>query len=172
MAITEEILDRCRHCCRTAKQTLLTLSEGGFLDPSTVTIRRRAANISADASFALLRRAFITPLDREDVWQLRYHSERLLRESENTALRVQGANERCRSFDTVYKAADCCDLLHVAMERFPNPFDVASVYSAIEDLHCRLLRETDSVLTESLVCVAVACEELLFWLQYVLLKNG
>lgn len=172
MAITEEILERCRQCCLAAKQTLLTLSEGRFLDPTTVIIRRRAADISAEASFALLRRAFITPLDREDVWQLRYRAERLWRESENTALRVQGAKERCRSFDMVYKAADCCDVLHVAMERFPNPFDVASVYSVIEDLHCRLLRETDSVLTDNLFCVAAACDDLLFWLQYVLLKHG
>lgn len=132
--------------------------------------RRRTADIALNATFDDLRRAFLTPIDREDVLWLRQVSERVAAAAEDVVLDLYRRGERALSVnDTALLSAVIseCELLHeafVALPAYPRSDHILRHLTAAERRHLAvaeldgktsLLRLSDScrIATETLRCI-------------------
>ncbi len=181
MAIAEDIYARCRVCTNEAATLLTDLLNSEKPDPMTVQARRTAADIAGNAIYALLRHAFITPIEREDLWLLRETAERVWRTAEDTALLLYHCEQplppACEP--VVCMAITCCTVAKQLAEAFPN---VESIPKQM-----RLLREAEYTyhaalrtcfaddaarsLCEGVYRVITACEQFIAVLRYVAMKN-
>lgn len=89
-------------CIRSVEYALSLLKTAQCPSADDIRHRRRAALIARQAAFDELRRRFITPLDREDLWQLRRCCERIAEAAENAQLLAR---------DTALLSAECTLLL-------------------------------------------------------------
>ena len=160
---------------------LESLGKGGALSPTAVHARRLAADIAADAACAALGRAFITPLDREDLWLLRQRAEGVLCAAEEVALCVYHGGvlpDCCVPLLTAVAAG--CRQLEKAWERFPEADGAAPVLRTLREAemvrhtlrHERFADMTVRRLTDSLGRVPDAGVALWESMRYVALKNG
>ena len=182
MAIAEDVYERCRACTVNAATILENIVVGKPVQPSAVAARRTAADIAGDTTAALLRQAFITPIEREDLWRLRSLSERLWREAENTALFVSRQRKPlpipCRQI--FHAAAVACQSVGQAFEQFPRHHALACTLRPLRDAerlcHTVAHEYCDDVTTGHL-CQAVLrliaqAEMLSEALQYIQIKNA
>ncbi len=72
MGVTEDIFTRCR---QVLEESAVLLESGKKITAEEIQIRRHAANVAGEAAFILLQKAFITPFDREDIWDFRQACE-------------------------------------------------------------------------------------------------
>ncbi len=174
MAITEEIYERCNRCLQDAAALLQALSAGNTFTPAAVTARRTAADIAADVAVTELQKAFITPIDREDLWLLWDGCEAVLRAAEDTALTLycagRGTPSCCAAL--LRQASACAAAPEV-------PHSLPAALRAIREAE-RSCLETERTLfadsTARRVCEAVrhlitACERVITQTRYCTLKN-
>lgn len=182
MAIAEDVYARCQLCTTEAAAILTGMINGNKIDPIAVQARRTAADIAGDAAYALLGHAFITPIDREDLWLLREAAERVWCEAEEAALLLYHCDHQLPAAcePAVHMAAACCTAAGQIAEEFPN------VTAAAKRL--RVLREAQRTCHTTLcncfaddtarrVCdkayrVMAACEQLICALRYAAMKSG
>ncbi|MBQ9963957.1 MAG: hypothetical protein IJP14_02425 [Clostridia bacterium] len=180
MAIAEDIYERCKRCLRDAAALTKSLQDGKAVTPADVSARRAAADIAADTVFCLLRQAFITPIDREDLWALRDSCEAVLRAAEDTALVLycagRGVPPCCAP--VLEQAARACAVPLKLWERFPH-IASGNALSPLREAE-RVCYETKRAVfadaTARRVCEAAvktvaACERAVGQLQYRALKN-
>ncbi len=167
MAITEDIYARCRLCLQQAAHLL----DGEKIDAIAIQARRKTADIAQSTFYAMLKHAFITPIDREDLWLIHTAAEHIHREAENTALRFcRGEQHPSSEEETIRRVvAACCTATEQIMSSFPALEISAS--------HKRILREAECLchaadrIGESAYRVVEACERFIIVLQYAALKN-
>ncbi len=182
MGIAEDIYARCRVCTGKAANVLADMIEKNTLTPTTVRARRAAADIATDAVYASLCHAFITPIDREDLWLLQEAAEHVCCAAEDTAILLYHCGRRLPSAcESVVRATiACCTAAEQILESFPDP-DTAA-------LQMRVLREAEQVchvtlhdcfadVTVRRICkasyrVIAACRQLIALLRYTAMKNG
>lgn len=177
MAITEDCYTRCRHCITSAKTVLEELQRGQVPNPAAVQARRTAADIAGETTYRLLRHAFITPIDREDLWALWASAERIWRTAEDTALVLyhSGCTLPYDCKGAIVAAADCCNETAAASETTKT----ASAYRAVRaaqtlchtTLHNRFADAGTQRLCIGTLQTVAACEDWLSLFQYVILKN-
>lgn len=181
MGIAEDIGVRCRRCLHEAAQTLEAVSRGEVSSPVTVRARRVAADIAADAACAALGRAFITPLDREDLWLLRQCAEAVLCAAEEVGLCAYhgGVLPDC-CVPLLQATAHGCRQLGTVWERFPDADITAPLLRPLREAHAilhtlrhdRFADMTVRRLTDGVGRVIDAGIRLAECRQYAALKNG
>ncbi len=182
MGIAEDIYARCRVCTDKATAVLIDMIDNHTLEPTAVLARRTAADIAGDTTYALLCRAFITPIDREDLWLLREAAEHVWCTAENTAIllyhcgrQLPGACE-----PVVRGAATCCTAAGQVAEVFPSPDTIAQQMRVLREaqhtchitLHNCFADVTVRRICESAFRVIDSCEQLIAVLRYTAMKNG
>lgn len=97
MAITEDILIRCQ---QVLEESAALLEGGQKITLDEINAKRKASNIASKAAFLLLKKAFITPFDREDIWSFQQACESLKEAAQEVAFAkkffLEGANA-CRA---------------------------------------------------------------------------
>ncbi len=181
MAIAEDIYARCARCLCDAAELARALTVGKTVVPTDVTARRAAADIAADTTFGLLRQAFITPVDREDLWTLWGCAEAVLRAVEDTALSLycagRGLPSECVS--AMQQLAECCESPVVAIE---SRLKTEALTTAVQTIRQAVHRcyETERAVfanatarrtCQSMLIGAAACERVVAQLRYMILKN-
>ncbi len=83
MGVTEDIFTRCR---QVLEESAVLLESGKKMTAEEIQIRRHAANIAGEAAFILLEKAFITPFDREDIWDFRQACESVWESAQELSL--------------------------------------------------------------------------------------
>lgn len=182
MAIAEDIHARCRLCTEKAASMLADMITGDRIDPVTVQARRTAADIAGVTTYALLNRAFITPIDREDLWLMWETSERLCREAEDTALILyHGGRELPSVCKTMIRATvACCEATGKITDLFPSLDTAVQQFRLLREaqhtchvtIHNCFADATVRQVCESAYRVIGACEQLIHVLRYAALKNG
>lgn len=86
MAIANEICDRASGCVKQASVILSDARQGRVCDPTTVFARRGAADIAATSLYGILNKAFVTPIDREDLWLIHTAGEAVIQTTEDLVL--------------------------------------------------------------------------------------
>ncbi len=182
MAIAEDIYARCRICTEEAATVLTNMIGNIKLDPIAVQSRRTAADIAGDTAYALLGHAFITPIDREDLWLLRETSERVWCAAEDTAMLLYHCGRQLPvACEPVIRAtATCCATAGQIVEVFPNSDVTARSMRVLREAQytCHITTHncfadvTVRRLCEGAYRVITACEQLIAVLRYVAMKNG
>lgn len=182
MAIAEDIYVRCRVCTNNAATVLTDMINGNRLEPIAVLARRTAADIAGDTAYALLARAFITPIDREDLWLLRETSEHVWRVAEDTALLLYHCGQQlpCACKPIIQAAAECCTAAGQIVEAFPDPDTTAQQMRLLRKaqrtyhttIHSYFADVTVRRICKSAYRVITACEQLITSLRYAAMKNG
>lgn len=107
MGITEDIFTRCQ---QILGDTAILLEGGKKITVEEIQRCRRAANIAGEASFILLQKAFITPFDREDIWDFRQACENVWEAAQDLSFAkivfAQGA-ALCRELAVVTEQLVC-----------------------------------------------------------------
>lgn len=170
MTIAADVFTRVQDCAEKAAKIL---ENGQAITPQTVYTRRCAADIAKAAIFDALQAAFITPVDREDLWRLCEAGERLLCAAERFWLEMGCQNRTPSSpIDTMCHAlARACRVCGTAAD----PSSAKAVRYAQQVCYTvREQRYTDTAvrdLCDRGCCVAEACEHLLYVRRYTTLKN-
>lgn len=180
MGIAEDIYARCRRSLQDGNALLTAAMGGVFPDTATVTARRIAADVADEATFALLARAFITPLEREDLWQLRRQAEEIHVAAEEVALSVHhgGVLPDC-CVTLLCGAQQGCEAVAVWFDTFPRlPSDAplrvirdsqrqlyALRHERFGDMTVRRLTDRIATFTDTLIRFIDVC-------RYLFLKNG
>lgn len=182
MAIAEDIYKRCRVCTDKAATVLNDMIENKALEPAAVRARRTAADIAGDTAYALLCRAFITPIDREDLWLLRETAERVWCSAEDTAILLYHCGRKlpCACKPVIRAATACCTAAGQVAEVFPNPDTTAHQMRLLREAEhtCHTtMRDCFADITVRRICesayrVIAACERLIAVLRYTAMKNG
>lgn len=115
MGITEDILLRCQQVLEESAALLegvhkLTLDE--------INVKRKASNIASEAAFLLLKKAFITPFDREDIWSFRQACESI----------KEAAQEVAFAKKNFLEGANACRALALATEQLLHSSDIAAPF--------------------------------------------
>ncbi len=182
MAIAEDVYARCRLCTAEAAAILVGMIDGSRIEPIAVQARRTAADIAGDTVYALLSRAFITPIDREDLWLMHKAAERVWCEAEDTAMLLYHCGRRLPSVcETVIRAAAaCCAAAGQITEAFPNSDTAAQRLRVLREaqrtchttVHTHFADATVRRICEGAYRVIGACEQLIGILRYTAMKSG
>ena len=182
MAIAEDIYARCRVCTDKAVGVLTDILNNHALDPTAVQARRTAADIAADTTYALLCRAFITPIDREDLWLLRETAEHVWCAAEDTSLLLYryGRQLPHTCAPIIHATIACCAAAKQVTEAFPSPDTIAQQMRVLREaqhtchttLHDCFTDVTTRRICQHAFCVITACEHLIAALRYAAMKNG
>ena len=182
MAIAEDIYARCQLCTAEAATILTGMINRSKIDPIAVQARRTAADIAGDAVYALLGHAFITPIDREDLWLLREAAERVRCEAEEAALLLYHCDHQLPAVcePVVHMAAACCTAAGQIAEEFPNATAAAKQLRVLREAqrtcHTTLYNcfadATARRLCDGTYHVIAACEQFIRALQYAAMKSG
>lgn len=103
--------------------------------------RRRTADIALQATFEDLRRAFLTPIEREDVLRLRQVCERVAATAEDVVLTLHEAGEHalCADDTALLSAVTTeCEALHealIALPAYPRSDGILRHLTAAERRH-------------------------------------
>lgn len=182
MGIAEDIYARCRICTDKAAAVLTDMIDKNTLDPTTVRARRAAADIAADAVYASLCQAFITPIDREDLWLLQEAAEHVCRAAEDTAILLYHGGRRLPAacVPVIRATIACCAAAKQILEAFPDPDTAARQLRVLREaehlchvtLHDCFADVTVRRICEAAYRVTVACGQLIAVLRYAAMKNG
>lgn len=182
MAIAEDIYARCCVCADKAATVLMDMINNNTLEPTTVRARRTAADIAGDTAYTLLSHAFITPIDREDLWLLREAAERVWRAAEDTAILLYhcGRQLPCACEPVIRAAAACCTVARQLVEAFPRPNTGTQQMRVLREAQhiCHITtRNCFGDVTARRICesthhVITTCEQLIAVLRYAAIKNG
>ncbi len=180
MGIAEDIYTRCRRSLRDGTATLAAVKNGTYPDPTSVTARRIAADMADEAALVLLARAFITPIEREDLWQLRRGAEAVHIAAEDVALGVYHGGVLPASCAVLLdNAATCCEAVAAWFESFPRLPTTAPLrlirdsqqqlhtlrHERFGDMTVRRLTDRLTEFTDTLIRFVDVC-------RYTFLKNG
>lgn len=166
--------DQCARSIGRALEILGLLKRRERLTEDTVgdiRRRRRTATIALQATFDDLRRAFLTPIDREDVLHLRQVTDAVAHAAEETVLSLYRRGEHALSAgDTALLTAVTaeCEALHeafLALPAYPRG-DLLRHLTAAERRHSA---SAELGGTPSLTALSVACRETAAVLRRVLL---
>ncbi len=182
MAIADDIYARCRVCTDKAATILTDIINGSKLEPMAVQARRTAADIAGDTAYALLCHAFITPIDREDLWLLRESAERVWCAAEDTAMLLYHCGRLLPAAcePVIQAVAACCTAAGLVIEVFPDPDSTAQQMRVLREAQrtCHItMRNCFADVTVRRICegayrVITACEQLIAVLRYAAMKNG
>ncbi|MBR5540471.1 MAG: hypothetical protein IKU56_03745 [Clostridia bacterium] len=182
MAIAEDVYARCRLCTVQAATILTGMINGVKIEPIAVQARRTAADIAGDTVYALLGRAFITPIDREDLWLLHETAEHVWCEAENTALLLYHCDRQLpRACEAVVRSSiACCTAARQIAEAFPTPDTTTQQMRALREaqriyhttVHSNFTDATIRRICEGTHRVITACEQLIGVLRYTAMKSG
>ncbi len=175
-----ELYDQSTRSVQRALEVLALLRQRQAITAATVeTIRRRrrTADIALQGTFDELRRAFITPTDREDILLLRQATERIADTAEDIVLCVYRQGRQALLPDDTALLASVtaeCQALYEALtvlSDYPRDDTVLSRLTAAERLH-RAGEELDSssLVYDALRHVSSACRRTTEALRYILLK--
>ena len=107
MGVTEDIFTRCQ---QLFEESAVLLNGNKKITAEEINMRRRAANIAGGTAFLLLQKAFITPFDREDIWDFRQACEGVWEAAQEVALTEK----------TFPQGAAACGELALAAERLSH----------------------------------------------------
>ena len=178
MAIAEEIYERGQRCLREAAVWLQQAADGQIPTPGAIAARRTAADMAADTATALLRQAFITPIDREDLWVFWEACEAVLCAVEEVALTAYccGRTVPTGCANAVIQTAAVCRGI---AENFPNSTVTVPVLRSLRDAE-RTCYETRRAVFENAtarrICEALqealrACAAVCSVQRYCAVKN-
>ena len=128
--------------------------------PGDIHRRRRTADIALQATFDDLRRAFLTPIDREDVLYLRQVCERVATTAEDVVLALYQAGEHalCADDTALLSAVTAeCEALHealIALPAYPRNDGILRHLTAAERRHLAVVELGG---TASLLRLSDAC---------------
>lgn len=152
MGIAEDILVRCEQVLEESSKLLL----GSTITKEEIKTRQKAANIASEAAFLLLQKAFITPYNREDLWDFWHACEAVWKEAAVLAVTgkaYQQAATACRAL------GECARALQ---QRLPN---MVSLLALAEQQFCEIEWQPP------LSLLAKGGQNAVFCLQRLLLKN-
>ncbi len=182
MAIAEDIYARCRMCTDKAATILIDMVNGNPLEPMTVRARRTAADIAGDAAYASLCHAFITPIDREDLWLLREAAEDVWCAAEEASILLYHCGRQLPvACEPVIRAtAACCTATGQVAEIFPNPDSTVQQMRVLREaqrachitIHNCFADVTVRRICEGAYHVIAACRQLIAVMRYIAMKNG
>ena len=182
MAIAEDIYTRCRVCTKQAANILLDMIDGKKLNPMTVQSRRTAADVAGDTTYSLLGHAFITPIDREDLWLLREAAEQVWRTAEDTAILLFHCGRQLPSVcePVIQATITCCAAAGKITEMFPHPdatLPQMRVLREAQHICHTTIRNCFADVTARRICegacrAIAACEMLISILRYTAIKNA
>ncbi len=154
MGVTEDIFIRCQ---QLLEESAVLLESGKKITTEEIHVRRRAANIAGEAAFILLQKAFITPFDREDIWDFRQACESVW----------EAAQELALAGKPFLQGAIACRKLSVAAEQLPRTSNTlaSSLFSA--ELHFRIIPPCE--LHQNFIQCG---KQAVFCLQRLLLKSS
>ena len=156
-----EHYDYCERNVADAAALLQDLKNGHLPTEQQITRRRRTGAIALRALYDELRRAFLTPIDREDLWQLCLAAQQVLFAVENTAL--TGSYHQQRILCSLIAA---CTQLRSAVSMFPqfrrDDAWLDHVFKA--QMHLSEVRQSEKV-------VSTTCAALIDALLLAALKN-
>ena len=183
------LYQQCGRSVEQALDVLETLRQRRAITTATVQeihLRRATAIIALQASFEELRHAFITPLDREELFRLRQAMEALPRAAEDIALTLYTSGRQALpTGDTRLLSAvtACCRLMGEALARldaYPRSDTAAKRLSALErqldeaeQAYWQSLPTADPLLDQAyraLRAVVAACTAAASALRHALLK--
>ncbi len=182
MAIAEDIHARCRLCTAEAATILSGMIDSVTVEPIAVQARRSAADIAGDTVYALLGRAFITPIDREDLWLMHETAEQVWREAEDTALLLYHCGRQlppaCEA--AIRTAAACCTAAGQITAAFPHIDATRQRMRVLREaqrichttVHTCFADATTRRVCEGVYRVIRACELLIGVLRYAAMKSG
>lgn len=182
MAIAQDIYARTRDCAAKAAETIERLRSGRVPDPLTVRARHTAADIAADALYAQLLKAFLTPIDREDLWLIHTAGEAVYEAAEAVSLCVYhgGRAVPVRADKALCALSACCDVCVKAVTAFGEVSRAAPWRQVLREAEEVLHRTMHDSFADATVRRLVtqgfallhACERLITALRYAGLKNG
>ena len=138
--------------------------------------RRHTADIALQAEFDELRRAFITPIDREALWFLRQHTDQIAKIAEDIPLALYRRRLPCLSpDDTALLSAviNECTALHTALsalDDYPKHYTVIKHLSAADAAHRQTLKTNGTVIEEAFYRLSDACAATVCVARCVVLK--
>ncbi|MBR2405938.1 MAG: hypothetical protein IKB04_02690 [Clostridia bacterium] len=175
-----EWYDRCANSVSEALSVLDFLRHREAITAATVEAlhrRRHTADIALKAAFEELRRAFITPADREDLWLLWQTAEQITEAAEEIVLSLIRKQHSCLTpNDTAQLAAVTaeCRALHeafAALPDYPHSDRVLQHVDTAERLHRQTEKITGHPLTDAaLRHVSATCATATRTIRYALLK--
>ena len=146
----------CERCVAQAVSLLKDLQHAHPPTELDIRRRRRAGSIALRGLYDTLRQAFLTPIDREDLWQLCLLSERVLFAAEETGFRQQPFDPRMLT---------ACTQLRQAVAAFPNFRRDETAFEQVAKLQVTL---SDACISNGLTD---ACGRLADALLFAALKN-
>lgn len=175
-----ELYDQSARSVQRALDVLALLRQRQAITAATVEEirrRRRTADIALQGSFDELRRAFITPTDREDILLLRQTTERIANAAEDIPLSVyRQGRQALLPDDTALLAAVTaeCQALYeavAALPAYPRDETVLKHLVSAERLH-RISEEnsSSSLAYDTLMHLSAVCRRTTDILRYTLLK--
>jgi hypothetical protein len=174
VTVAADIPARVRDC---AYKAATILEDGQAVTPDTVLARRTAADIALSALFGALKAAFITSVDREDLWRLCDAGERVLRAAEELHLSLRCCS-RTVSVPICAVCKSLADACRACAESVGGTVDAKTLSRVRRAEHlCQTMRyeryADGAVRTvcDSGAAVIDACDHLLYTLRYTVLKN-
>lgn len=174
------IYTQCENSLRQAQEILDSLRQRRAITETTIRDihrRRHTADIAMQATFEELRHAFITPIDREDIWRLRQITEAVVHSTEDAVLTFfRHRQSVMHPNDNALLCAvnTACRLLQAAMESFPSyprSNAVLGHLTALEKQHRQCEELTGSEIGDApLKNISAACFSAAEILRYILLK--
>ncbi len=138
--------------------------------------RRHAADIALQAKFDELRRAFITPIDREDLWLLRQCVDQIAETAEDIPLALYRRGLPCLSpNDTALLSAvtNECTALHTALlslDGYPRNDNIIKHLAAADKAHRQTQKTNGAAAEEAFYRLSAACAAAVHTTRYVVLK--
>lgn len=175
--MTYSIYEQCERSIEQAVKTLELLRRRQRLSDENrrpIHRRRQTAAIAMQATFSELQDAFITPIDREDLWLLRQLAEAVTRAAEDVVLGlIRSRRQASEDADLPFLTAVIteCQLLSLAFASFsayPRSDALLRRLQALEQRH--LQNEELDCTTNALIEVSNACFAAASGIRYVALR--
>ena len=138
--------------------------------------QRHTADIVLQSEFDALRRAFITPIDREDLWLLFQVTEQLAEAAEDIPLTLYRHQQSCPALeDTALLTAvtDECNALHNVFScllQYPRNDAIVKQLISAEKAHRQTQKTNGATAEKALHRLSAACAAAVRTTRYVVLK--
>ncbi len=110
----------CKHSVEGASSLIRDIRGGHFPDPGDIRLRRHKDGVVRRSLFEELRRAFLTPIDRDDLWQMCTKTAHVFTKAEDIVLELWRQGWTRLPEDSLWVSLqDTCDDLVKAVEAFP-----------------------------------------------------
>ena len=160
----------CERCLAQTTAILNDLAQGHPPNIDSVHRRRHKDRIALKALYDALRHAFITPIDREDLWLLCTTAQRVLSAAEDLALRAD--HVRLHTGDGWSSLRSVCRALQKSVAAFPRFQREETFFASVDTVQSQLLAIKNHLdLPADAYALIGACETFADTLLIAALKN-